>query len=165
MHLFVIHVNGNFMNNWKHKLILNLKKLCVVVCSSPVIKNKLLDSPPTGFFLSILLCNHTGNHPQEELAKFGYRSERKVKKFKNPAIIWQPAAGTYCLDMVILFFFNSSKSAHLDSFFSQKCFLWVAVHFILFYLSRNGKNLPKKKGLEEHFMDNGGDKCMINVLN
>jgi hypothetical protein len=28
----------------------------------------------------------TGDHPQEELAKFGYRSERKVEQFKNHAI-------------------------------------------------------------------------------
>ncbi len=27
-----------------------------------------------------------GDHPQEELAKLGYRSERKVKKIKNLAI-------------------------------------------------------------------------------
>jgi hypothetical protein len=39
------------------------------------------------FFLAILWrSHHTGNHPQEELAKFGYRSERKVKKFKNAVI-------------------------------------------------------------------------------
>jgi ketopantoate hydroxymethyltransferase len=25
-----------------------------------------------------LCCSHIGYHPQEELAKFGYRSERKV---------------------------------------------------------------------------------------
>jgi hypothetical protein len=28
---------------------------------------------------------------QEGLAKFGYRSERKVGKFKNPTIFWQLA--------------------------------------------------------------------------
>jgi hypothetical protein len=32
------------------------------------------------FFLPILWCSHPGIHPQEELAKFGYRSDRKVKK-------------------------------------------------------------------------------------
>jgi hypothetical protein len=28
---------------------------------------------------------HIGNHPQEELAKFGYRSEREVENFKRDA--------------------------------------------------------------------------------
>jgi hypothetical protein len=31
------------------------------------------------------------HHPQEELAKFGYMSKRKVEKNKNPAIFWWPA--------------------------------------------------------------------------
>jgi len=39
-------------------------------------------------------------HPQEELAKFGYKSERKIENFKNVAIFLQ-ASGTYCLNMVI----------------------------------------------------------------
>jgi hypothetical protein len=50
------------------------------------------------FFRKIVIC--TSNHPQEALAKFGYRSKRKVEILKNPAIFWQPA-GTYCLLMVI----------------------------------------------------------------
>jgi hypothetical protein len=41
----------------------------------------------------------TGDHPQEELAKFGYRSERKVEQFKNHAIYIY--IGTYCLNMTI----------------------------------------------------------------
>jgi hypothetical protein len=45
---------------------------------------------------SIQFCNIiTGvNHPQEELAKFGYKLERKVENFKNPAMFWPSAAGT-----------------------------------------------------------------------
>jgi hypothetical protein len=39
-------------------------------------------------------------HPQEDLAKFGYKSERKIENFKNVAIFLQPS-GTYCLNMVI----------------------------------------------------------------
>jgi hypothetical protein len=46
-------------------------------------------------FFSILWCNHTDNHPQEELAKFGYNSERKVEIFKNCTTFWQ-LIGTYC---------------------------------------------------------------------
>jgi hypothetical protein len=51
-----------------------------------------------GFLLFIsfnFVSSHIGNQPQEELTKFGYRSERKVEKSKNPAIFWQPADGTY----------------------------------------------------------------------
>jgi hypothetical protein len=32
-----------------------------------------------GFFVPILQCSHTSNHTQEELAKFGYKSESKAE--------------------------------------------------------------------------------------
>ncbi len=38
------------------------------------------------------------NHPQEELAKFGYRSQRKVENSNNPAIFWPTAV---CLNMAL----------------------------------------------------------------
>jgi hypothetical protein len=44
------------------------------------------------------------HHPQEELAKFGYRWGKKIKlkkKFKNPAIFLQLVCKTYCLNMAI----------------------------------------------------------------
>ncbi len=37
-------------------------------------------------FLSILWCSQSGDHPQEDLAKFDYRPDMKV--FKNPLIFW-----------------------------------------------------------------------------
>jgi hypothetical protein len=37
------------------------------------------------FFRKIVMC--TSNHPQEALAKFGYRSKRKVEILKNPALL------------------------------------------------------------------------------
>jgi hypothetical protein len=51
-------------------------------------------------FFSNLWCCHAGDHPQEELATFGYRSERKVEKLKNHAVVWW-FAGTYSLNMAI----------------------------------------------------------------
>jgi hypothetical protein len=42
-------------------------------------------------FLQFLLCRQTGDHPQEDLAKFGYRSEAKVHNFKNIFTFWLPA--------------------------------------------------------------------------
>jgi hypothetical protein len=52
------------------------------------------------FLFSILWCSHTGYHSQEELAKFGYRSERNVEKRKDTAIFSWPA-GICCLNKVI----------------------------------------------------------------
>jgi hypothetical protein len=37
---------------------------------------------------------------REELAEFGYKSERNEEKLKNPAMFWWPA-GTHCLNMLI----------------------------------------------------------------
>ncbi len=122
--------------------------MCVVVCSSPVIKTNYWTVHWQGIFLSILLCNHTGNHPRGELARFGYRSERKVKIVKNPVIIWQPAARTYCLDMVILFQKILPNLPTWTHFFHKKCFLWVPVQFLfLFYfifLHGMAKIYPKR---------------------
>jgi hypothetical protein len=42
----------------------------------------------------------TGDHPQEELAKFGYRPDVKEEVyFNNPFIFWLPA-GTCCTFLV-----------------------------------------------------------------
>ncbi len=49
------------------------------------------------FFFLILWCSCTGNHPQEELVKFGYKLEKKVENFSNPAIFWQPARTSVCV--------------------------------------------------------------------
>ncbi len=35
-----------------------------------------------GFLFPILLCRDTGDHPQEEIANFGYRLERRVYNLK-----------------------------------------------------------------------------------
>jgi hypothetical protein len=42
-------------------------------------------------FLRILLSRQTGDHPQEDLAKFGYRSDAKVHNFKSLFTFWLPA--------------------------------------------------------------------------
>ncbi len=57
-------------------------------------------SSQLGFLFQFLWCSQTGDHPQEEIAKFGYMPERKVQHFKNPPIFWQ-LAGTHCLNVVI----------------------------------------------------------------
>jgi hypothetical protein len=57
---------------------------------------------------------------QEGLAKFGYKSERKVGKFKNPTIFWQ-LAQTYCINTAISG--NKISSGDFGIFFSQKSFV------------------------------------------
>jgi hypothetical protein len=68
-----------------------------------------------GFFFSHkinLWCSQcTGNDLLEQLAKFGYRSERKVK---NLAIFWQPV-GSYIVNMAISETFFSSQNWRLCS--------------------------------------------------
>jgi len=49
-----------------------------------------------GFFISILWCIQIGDHPPEDLAKFGYRLGKKIiLKFKNPSHIWLHARIQY----------------------------------------------------------------------
>jgi len=74
----------------------------------------------------------TGDHPQEELAKFGYRSERKVEQFKNHAIFifWN----------LLSKYDNFRKKipqtlVTLALFFSQKIFVWA-----FFFLLQSGEN-------------------------
>jgi hypothetical protein len=58
-------------------------------------------------------------HPQEELAKFGYRPERKVEKiYESCYIFWRFVFGTYYLNLTILFF--------------KKSFFWGAT-LVLFF--------------------------------
>jgi len=54
--------------------------------------------PTVALLLTILWCDHTGNHPQEELVKFSYSPERKVENFKKPPTDGE-LAETYYLNM------------------------------------------------------------------
>ncbi len=55
---------------------------------------KQLHGSKPGFF-SLLWCSHTANHPQEDLARIGYKTGRMVIVSWNPAAVLQPAgAGT-----------------------------------------------------------------------
>ncbi len=57
------------------------------------------------FFFSILqgLGRWLGDHPQEDVTRFGYTSERKLVRI--PPIFWRPV-GTYCLNMATSEFFD-----------------------------------------------------------
>jgi hypothetical protein len=73
---------------------------------------------PKGFcFLQFLLCRQTGDHPQEDLVKFGYRSDAKVHNFKNLFIFWLP--GEFCCRNLAIKKRIPTKSGKLGSFFHQ----------------------------------------------
>ncbi len=87
------------------------------------------------FFLSLILCsNHISNdHPQEDLAKFGYnRSESKVnfqKKKESRYIFWLPSQVSTLYDD-----FRKTISSKSDNFaiFSPK-FLYIShINFLIF---------------------------------
>jgi hypothetical protein len=66
---------------------------------------------------------------QEELPKFGYRSEMKGEIFKNATFFWRPTAETCCLNMAISESV-SSKSGDFGAYFSEKSF--ATVNWIFF---------------------------------
>jgi len=75
------------------------------------------------FFLPQLWDRWVGHHPQEDLAKFGYRWKRKVEKLRNHATILLHAR-TYCLNMVISKFPPHNVAA-MGDFFLQKIPLYL----------------------------------------
>jgi len=46
---------------------------------------------PRFFLKSSLWCNQTGDYPQDNIAKSGYRENMKVENLKNPFMFWLPA--------------------------------------------------------------------------
>jgi hypothetical protein len=63
-----------------------------------------------------LWCSQLDDHPQEDLAKFGYSTDMKIEKIKNRSIFWLHAR-TYCQNLAILFFFEICR---IGIIFSQK---------------------------------------------
>jgi hypothetical protein len=76
------------------------------------------------FLISILWSSHVGDQTQVELAKFGYREERKVEKFKNPAIVWRPAGAYMVTSKKIL---EKTRCSHaMYRHIGQRCeFMYV----------------------------------------
>jgi hypothetical protein len=78
------------------------------------------------------LCySHTGDHSQEDLAKFGYKSVQKEKK--KHVIVWQPAA-SYCPKLAI----SKKKFLYNDfgTFFFPKtlCMMFTLFFFLIKWL-------------------------------
>jgi len=70
------------------------------------------------FFFPILWDFCTGDHPQEDLAKFGYRSERKVEYCWYPIIYWRQSR-TNNLNIMNSTFFWSPNMKTLSHFFKK----------------------------------------------
>jgi hypothetical protein len=51
------------------------------------------------FFIQLRDNSQTGNHRQEDLAKFDSRPDMMRKYFKNCFIFWLPAARTCCRNL------------------------------------------------------------------
>jgi len=92
-------------------------------CDSPL---QLPIAP--SIYLSEAGFHQTSNYPQEELAKFGYRAERKVFFLKIPAVFWRPPKTHLSKyeDVRII----SLKSGVFGTFFSQKAFVLCCAGFL-----------------------------------
>jgi hypothetical protein len=96
---------------------------------------KVMDRlPRSRFFLSILWCSLTGNHPQEE-----FQIWLQVRgKWKILATCWKRLSKYGNIRKK-----TSLEILQLGTFFSEKkSFVWVTLDFIL---SPSSKNLPKTK--------------------
>jgi hypothetical protein len=74
--------------------------------------------------------------------RFGYRSNLKLEKFKNPLTFWL-LGGTCCTYLAKISPFLFGKSSELGQFFSQKLFVYVQNH--IFHFKKNVKIQPSKK--------------------
>ncbi len=61
----------------------------------------------------------------KELAKFGYKSERKIEKSKNHAIFWQPR--TNFLNMAISKIFSLKSADFFGTFIFTISFVWATM--------------------------------------
>jgi hypothetical protein len=96
-----------------------------------------------------LWCSHIGDHSQEELAKFGYRSERKAKT--SFQILLQFG---YLLEPIVWNMTISENKIHeiwglSVEFFSPTKFLCMSctlgLHTGLFFFTKVSKICPKKR--------------------
>jgi hypothetical protein len=87
------------------------------------------------------VSTHTDDHPQEEIAKFGLKSERNIISLKNLAIFlyscWSLLSKDGGFKMTI---------AH---FFHKNLLVWVALNLSLL---PSGQNLPKENTKHASFL-------------
>ncbi len=99
------------------------------------------------YFLSFHFC-HIGGPAiiqKGEWAKFGYRPDRKVEKFRNLALLWRPPQ-TWYLNMVASdFFFSPLKIWRFFLILILKNYLLYNSHGNIFLGCHSAKFCTKKK--------------------
>jgi hypothetical protein len=97
------------------------------------------------FIISKFCGRWSGHHPQEDLAKFGYMSVRKVEKFRNPAIFWW--------HIVIWQFQKTIPHTQwlCPIFFPNIAFVWVALDFFFNFVVKMWNFTLKTKALLHPF--------------
>jgi hypothetical protein len=90
------------------------------------------------YLFSILWGRWSGDHPQEDLAKFGNKLKRKVEKIRNPAIFGIISSWNILSKPGDFRFFPLKIWPN----FQEKSFVEVALAFLL---SPSDKNSPKQK--------------------
>jgi hypothetical protein len=106
----------------------------------------------SGFLLRVLWCSQSGNHPKNNLAKFGLPTRYESSK-RNGILLysWLPT-----LELIIKIwklgkkkiFKKSSKSGKFESFLPWKILLLYVE--ITFFRSKFGENSPAKETLNDH---------------
>jgi len=117
-----------------------------------------------------LWCRHTGSdHPQEELAKFGYKSQRKVESFKNPTYYILATSWNLFSKFGQFQNFFSWKYGKLGScfFFSEKSFVWVT---LALYLTQKWRKFVTESEVAHRHGVNSGEsvhagKILIKHIN
>ncbi len=120
------HLSYTFTNSWRKKecrtyntMTQECKSLTYQYCTTWLKRTILVNktSPKSMVFPPILWCNHIGNGPQEDLAKFAYKQDMKVEIFLKSCF----------------FFFGSllePNCRNLVNFFPLKSFAWVEINFV-----------------------------------
>ncbi len=118
--------------------LLGLYECCVVLgfYKQPL---QCFFSPPN------LRVRWVGDPLQEDLAKFGYRSKRKVEKFRICALFWRHAK-VYCLNMAISKKKNPHNVVTLGYFFPQKKGLCISgTHIGFSFVAKMPKFIKNSK--------------------
>jgi hypothetical protein len=83
-------------------------------------------------------------HSQEDLAKFGNRSDMKVENFQNPFVFWLPAKTCCKILAIYICVCVCARVWQIRAIFSQKSFACVKTIVLSFFLKKTTKITPKK---------------------
>ncbi len=92
-----------------------------------------------------LWCSQTGDHPQEDLAKFGYKPYLKVENFKNP-FIFLTTRWNLLLKSGELNFISLLKPGKMRAIFSSKILRMCQNRIFQVKIMQKFKNLADPQG-------------------